>query len=118
MNNYNQDIANMAEAFEAAVYVGDMNAPAMFAKPYRDLRSDCNFRPTIATTISESLDYTSGPELSEVFAMLVKVAKAGDLDAQKLITRMAETYAYHNVDTDDVEAHYEDNRSDEVEVYA
>lgn len=52
-------------------------------------------RPYLWEVASQQLDYDAGPRLHEVLAVLVRVARDGDAQAQSIIHRMAEVYASH-----------------------
>lgn len=43
--------------------------------------------------MADTLDFSDGPQLYEALAIIVRVAKTGDLEAQSLIARMASTFA-------------------------
>lgn len=54
-------------------------------------------RPRLWEVASQQLDYDAGPQLHEVLAVLVRVAKDGDAQAQSIIHRMAECFAAYKV---------------------
>lgn len=114
-----QQLCTLADDFlraaHASFQANNLNATATFAKPFRDLRSDAYIHPSIADVMSESLDYLDGPELKDVFKILLKAAAAKDPDAMALLERMAFTYARFS--TPDVldDDHWEDDPDDTID---
>lgn len=81
--------------FLSAALGGDMKAKAEFAPLERfNLKGELR-RPTVGEVMACSLDFTDGPELDQVLALLSEVARGKDQKnkAMDLITRMAKKYA-------------------------
>lgn len=98
-NSFNrQQEEALANEFKRAVLTQDLSSPAKFAAPYRDLKSDAFIQLTVADVMAESLDYTSGPSLKDVFNVVIATAlgKVVTGEAKSLIDRMAAAYASIN----------------------
>lgn len=91
--------------FLQAAYLGNFDIPARFAPPFRDLKSDTYIQPALEEVMLEALDYPDGPQMKDVFAVLINTANTGDQQARKLLERMAQTYA----------AYYEQERATETD---
>lgn len=87
----------LTEQFLQAAYQGQFDMPAQFAPPFRDLKSDAYILPTLEETMLEALDYPQGPQMKDVFAILVNTARKGEPEARELLNRMAQTYAAYYV---------------------
>jgi hypothetical protein len=56
--------------------------------------SATDIRPaTVWEVMADTLDYSDGPQLSDALAIIVRVAREGDIEAQSLIARMSSTFA-------------------------
>ena len=101
------------DAFMAACGRCDANALALFAPMVRDWTfkvASVDKAPkrvqTLTEVMQESLDYPSGPSMTEAMQLLLNVAYGADLvnapaQARRLIERMASTWAAQNVEVED-----------------
>ena len=92
-------IQDIVEPFMRAVYEGDLDKSADFAKSHKDYRTGRQHQPTIAECITEAFEY-EGMDISDVFAIMVKVAQGQcpQDDAVALIKHLTYTYAQNNID--------------------
>lgn len=90
-----RDAAYLNGAFMRAALAGDMAADAQFASRVR-----ATSVPTVAEVLTDSLDYTGGPELAEVLGLLTAAAKGVDVTAasRELLVRMANAWALQNAE--------------------
>jgi hypothetical protein len=100
-------------AFTAACAAGDANAIATFAPMVRDFTAPVSpvgaYVPKrvqlLTEVMQESLDYPSGPSMTEAMQLLLNVAYGTDPvavqdQAKRLIERMATTWASQNTVVD------------------
>jgi len=92
-------IQDIVEPFMRALYEGDLDGSADFAKSRKDYRTGRQHQPTIAECIMEAFDY-EGIDISDVFAIMVKVAQGQcpQDDAIALIKNLTYAYAQNNID--------------------
>ena len=79
---------------------GDMSVKPEFAA---FMRGNISIKPTISDVLEGSLDYSNGPSMADVLAVLCKVAYSNEPQreaAQSLINMMAATHAHYNVETE------------------
>lgn len=104
--------AAMAAAFTRACAKADANASADFAPMVRDWDAAKHLPvsigahmprryQTVAEVMQESLDYSSGPSMTEAMQLILNVAYGTDLvnapaQARALLSRMATTFAAYN----------------------
>lgn len=90
--------------FLAAARTSGMGEPAEFA-PWtedvtyvRDMRVSRRRPRTVGEVLRDSLDYSSGPDLNDVLALICRAADGKDIraEAHVLLGRMAGVWAYHN----------------------
>jgi len=69
-------------------------------KQRKDWKTGEMIRPPIFELMNESLDHLSGPQMHEVFALLIAAAEGENIKdrANQLIAAMAQTWAYYEVD--------------------
>lgn len=97
----------MATAFVNAAMAGDLNELAPWAplrtEYERSTGRDFKRLATVGEVLTDSLDYSKGPTIEDVLALLCAAAGGQDQQAQAkaLIGRMAQTYAKYNAEADD-----------------
>lgn len=101
------------DGFAKAVELGDANALCPWAPELYDREAikarglswtdkDLPKRaPALTECMSESLDYSDGPSMTEAMQLILNAARCSDdelsAQARRLLERMCETFAYHNV---------------------
>jgi hypothetical protein len=98
---------NAANDFFIACVNADANAPAPWAPtvgdyshPFREGVPQPQRIPALHEVLTDSLDYTTGPQMSEVMQLLLDVAHgdaaAAPEQARALLDRMTRTWANYN----------------------
>jgi len=89
-------VQGLKDEFLAAARRGDMSATAEFAPPMNGWAKSLYVRPLVREVLAESLDYTNGPQFSEVLSILCAVAYGSEPQvaaARELLDRMAVKWA-------------------------
>ena len=88
-------VQGLKDEFLAAVRKGDMDETALFAHTEPCRFPSLNY-PSVSDVMADSLDYTNGPQLSEVLSILCAVAYGSEpqvMAARELLDRMAGKWA-------------------------
>ena len=87
-------VQGLKDEFLAAVREGDVYAIAHFAPPVKT--KSTVFYQCVSGVLADSLDYSNGPQLSEVLSILCAVAYGSEpqvMAARELLDRMAGKWA-------------------------
>lgn len=97
----------MATAFVDAAMACDLNELAPWAPMRTDYERttgrDFKRLATVGEVLTDSLDYSKGPQIEDLLALLCAVASGQDqqVQAKALIGRMAQTYAKYRAEAND-----------------